>query len=540
MKTNLLLFSIVLFFFSCNTQESLLDDPLEPESTLRSSESLRQNVSFDWENINKISLFNFSQEVILPWYNGAEAQIPYYITSDYQKKNGWMMVYNFCTDPEEYQEGKYYLMFYNKLTGLLRVFYYLKERPQAGSVTFWQVRLSEVSKLLNTAGHFTLPLTSSGASESYVTNISSTESKSLTLGWNCFDIEFTYDPDASTKRQLFSIGLYDKNVGDISLLGDVNLKSEGTIVSTSSSNPVTDIINSAATVVADSAKSYVNNQLTAKKILPSLAASAVSAIVSGGVSAMITSGVNLVFGSFLGIGGSSSKTVQDLSFKTTGSVNISGSITSVIPSAGKPIQNLLFPGSLTVIGDRLLPIYTSPLGVWNIEKSPIIIIDKVAWEHTGGNGYNGVYSYSQAMYIESGSVKVELNPETQTMINSYNVDSEIIYYEKFNGSTNWNSDSYSEFGIDKGVLLYKDDSNVFYRYPKISYTSGAAPTYKPSMDPTVITCEAHSITTGRVKHNFVVKVTLTLYPKPEYGTQPITLTRSYIPQYKIIQGQSCL
>lgn len=47
MKTNLLLFSIVLFFFSCNTQESLLDDPLEPESTLRSSESLRQNVSFD-------------------------------------------------------------------------------------------------------------------------------------------------------------------------------------------------------------------------------------------------------------------------------------------------------------------------------------------------------------------------------------------------------------------------------------------------------------------------------------------------------------
>lgn len=532
MKKLYLFICLSIGLFSCNQENSLVEtDNDTSEASLRAINQ-NQNIAFDWEDIDRIQLLNVTGSVILPWYNAAAGQVPFYIIEDYKKKDGWVMVYNFCTDPNEYEDRKYYLMFYNKLTGLFRVFYYNKNNTTNGSSTFWQMGLSSASKYLNSVGHFTLPLDKVGPQSTYTTNMTTVESKSIYYGWNCFDIELAYDPNIKNQRQLFNIGLHDKSLSEVVLTGDVDLKSEGTIISTSSSNPVKDMTNSAAKQVGKAATTKIGKMLGDKKILPLISNTAISTILGGGVGSLVSSGINLVFGSFLGKSNKETKTVQDLSFKTTGTITINGTISSNLSSAALPIQNLVMPGSQTTSGDRLLPVYNKPLGVWNIEKTPIIIVEKAAWA-LGEN--RGIYSYSQAMYIDRSSIVVNINPETQEMINKYEVSSEIIYYYKYNGNLNWNNDTYPEYEISKGELIYKDNDNEFYRYPKLNY-NGGTPSYDPPFNPGVIQCMPHNITSGRIKKNFVIKITLTLYPKADYGTDPIIMTRTYIPEYKIVHG----
>ena len=53
--------------------------------------------------------------------------MPFYILNDYKKEDGWDLVYNFCSDNIANQEGgKNFLIFYNILTGKLRVFIIMK------------------------------------------------------------------------------------------------------------------------------------------------------------------------------------------------------------------------------------------------------------------------------------------------------------------------------------------------------------------------------------------------------------------------------
>lgn len=78
---------------------------------------------FDWADTTNISLLGLNSPVILPWYNGANTQIPYYMLEDYKPEDGWEMVYNYCIDTPPGEINKSYLIFYNKFTGILRVFY---------------------------------------------------------------------------------------------------------------------------------------------------------------------------------------------------------------------------------------------------------------------------------------------------------------------------------------------------------------------------------------------------------------------------------
>lgn len=148
------------------------------------------------KTLHPYSCFNVPGIVVLPWYNGAASQLSYYIIYDHTKKEGWEMVYNFCTDSNEFE--KYYLMFYNKFTGILRVFYYNKNQVTSGSTTFWQLSFTKTTKLLNSVGYFTFPLSETGAQTTYTSNITNVDnSKAIFYGWNCFDVELAYDPGQS-------------------------------------------------------------------------------------------------------------------------------------------------------------------------------------------------------------------------------------------------------------------------------------------------------------------------------------------------------
>ena len=99
--------------------------------------SITQNISpvFDWWDTTSVALPGVDIPVTLPWYNGSSTQIPYYMLDDYKPEDGWEMVYNYCIDTPPGEEGKYYLMFYNKFTGVLRVFYYNNHDVAAANIT---------------------------------------------------------------------------------------------------------------------------------------------------------------------------------------------------------------------------------------------------------------------------------------------------------------------------------------------------------------------------------------------------------------------
>ena len=100
-----------------------------------------------------------------------ESNIPDYIIRDYKKADGWEMVYNFCNDPVLAKKGKYYLMFYNKLTGILRVFYYNIYNVTTANTTLWKIGFNNKSALINSIDHFTLPADNQTTSFAYITNI---------------------------------------------------------------------------------------------------------------------------------------------------------------------------------------------------------------------------------------------------------------------------------------------------------------------------------------------------------------------------------
>ena len=107
---------------------------------------------FEWWDTTSISLLGINSPVTLPWYNGASTQIPSYMLHNYRPEDGWEMVYNYCINTSPGEIGKNYIIFYNKLTGILRVFYYNNNNVTSASTTFWGINVSQTTSLLNAAG----------------------------------------------------------------------------------------------------------------------------------------------------------------------------------------------------------------------------------------------------------------------------------------------------------------------------------------------------------------------------------------------------
>lgn len=85
---------LILLLCSCSAENI---SPLNEISTNRKidSRAIEQTVSptLIWEDTIAISLSGYN-DVILPWYNASDANIPNELLEDYQKRDGWELVYN--------------------------------------------------------------------------------------------------------------------------------------------------------------------------------------------------------------------------------------------------------------------------------------------------------------------------------------------------------------------------------------------------------------------------------------------------------------
>ena len=560
----------LFFFLSCNEESINLD--LSETDDLVLSRAITPEVSsiFDWEDMSSIELLGVRGSVTLPWYSGATSSIPNYVTESYSAADGWKMIYNFCTTPNNVQEGRYYLIFYNIFTGTLRTFVYNNYDVTNSNVTFWKVSFNQKTTMLNALEGYTLPLDKiSDETEILVTNASRTPTKALSRGWNSFDIDnLCYNRNAGNERIFMNIDLYDVAKSDLDISGNIDLSSEGTIVTIKNSTEDIGIgktLKQVSSFAGKAAKKY----LEAKYQLP-------GGVVNG-VESIMNKGLNLVVDKVVG-----KKNVQDISYsdlkiETEGTLKLNGEINQVHQSNILPISRLVLPGTRFTPEDSFLPSYDGSLGVWNLESTPELCFGKtfvnfllIAKEDIGHRppGSNDLTVYRRYIYqrkLDTSTVRVVLNPKVLSEVDHYTVDLKLVnrrinlvedvdkinllyFGEKImiaDGKTIQEGNEGGDYcfnyigggindkeNVDEDWLAYDSGylplhdfyGNLPYRrnIPVFPYVS-AYVTYTTTMPNMFLDTSKN----GQILKDLWLNVTVTLYPKSSYNQKPFVSSRNY-------------
>ena len=96
----------LLVMLSCTNENDLDFTQLSITNNPQTRVVSTTSAVFDWEEISRITLFG-NYPVTLPWYSGASATIPQCIKNDYKASDGWKLLYNYCTDPQVMDNGKF-------------------------------------------------------------------------------------------------------------------------------------------------------------------------------------------------------------------------------------------------------------------------------------------------------------------------------------------------------------------------------------------------------------------------------------------------
>lgn len=534
------------------------------------------NPYIDWEDTTKINIVGHGP-VTLPWYNGAEGSIPDYILQDYKRSDGWELLYNFCSDEVENAGGdKNYLIFYNKLTGKLRVYYYSKEIVTNGTTTVAQFRTSGPTKLFHFnegyyARHYYM---SGGPLEVCTSSITTSESHATVLGWNCFEVELSYDPVATNEH--LHIGFYDQNISKLSLRGILNLQTDGTIVTTNVNNSLKPLLN----LAGDAAGKAIEEAYEKGKKKKEDQAAQTRAFINWGKalgtvgSKIVSSGLNLLFGGFLGRFDKTTETRSTVGLKTEGTAEFTGKIQSTIASAIHPIQNLLIPGAPASGSDHIIPLYNQPLGAWNVKYPPTIEMDMVMtptiYPVTPQPSGQKAYCVDYERFLRKkpfGKEDIFINPETLACLSDYEVrvdyyavakyDGEYIaenkgnygmyltkcVYEDTYSDDEWKAKQEDEGTKDNTIypeeykkirtLLYEvDDRRAEFRNSRFDRPDYSYPSWMS--DEEALKQMGNSVTYKNPSTSFytnlMAKVSVIFYPKAPYNDKPILFTKTFKPQ----------
>lgn len=559
-KIIFLLLSIFFVITCCNDEKDIL--PTSQEKGTRSP-STEVSPTFNWEDVGYISLFNIPGTITLPWYSGATSNIPDCILQDYKAEDGWKMVYNTCSPSDITQDDKYYLIFYNIFSGRLRGYVYNKNDVTSNNHTFWQLTFNNATTLLNDMEEYTLAgdvLTSNR--KMMVSSLANTPTKSLTRGWNVFETDFLmYDPNVASKSIAMSLSAYDINTTQITLTGDANFNSEGTMVTvtkipTSSGN---NILNGAISLLGKPAgklfSKFFNNNILDEHKTDTLSEDDATDIIKKGGNWL----VNKFFGK------QTTQTItsnSDIKISTDGTIQTNGTIISQQQSNISPISHLMLPGSNPTPEDILLPSYNEPLGVWNLKYPPIIVSESFDWFHSfeeisdRGPKVIGAYFVRTHHTLADITSNININPSILPYIEKYEVEAKIMIINKKATKTHSTMavikiPSIFVKGSNNGTLYYPQlDIQNYYFSSKDSLlilanknTSETIIGEKLTSLEDVITADeyiklttykspingCYSITTEKEQEE-IVKVTVKIYPKAPYNTAPIVTTRTFKPQ----------
>jgi hypothetical protein len=140
MKIKLLLLLPLSILLACT--KDVVPDVIEPEEKEeivvdvfgnKSNPSVSNPELIDnWENLKSVTL-NSGSVVIPPWRNGSESAIPYDMSTDIKKADGWNLLFH-SLQKVGLNDGQNYMMFYNEQKGVMKIFYCHEWFPPRGLI----------------------------------------------------------------------------------------------------------------------------------------------------------------------------------------------------------------------------------------------------------------------------------------------------------------------------------------------------------------------------------------------------------------------
>ena len=372
--------------------------------------------SFDWENSTTVDMVNGYGNVVknvnLPWQRGVfNMGIPSewidknidkeYSQRMYTKLNNWELVYSNINQSTAYK----YIVLYNKMTGILRCFYYILSDPSSIGTTnsIWGIGVDKSSALFNYTSGIAEDASIRKASPIYIsTPVGAIANNNFsTVGfqnqvWYGLEIECAYDPQTTVSNDC-NLYLMGRAVDKITYTGTGESKGniEGTITSTApagaglsvqfsnmfnTNNSITTNQNSVVGAVGDqiangvAAKSSFYTSLwgNIKSNAAKWAVSGLEAGVKQGLSAIVSSGGSVVasaLGSLFSSMSGSTNTISKVDLKMVLNSKYKFEGEKTLP--GWTNTQLPVPGTLAET-EVNKPLYNKVLGVWNLISTPQI------------------------------------------------------------------------------------------------------------------------------------------------------------------------
>ncbi len=394
MKNIIILFSLFLLC-SCGQEEfssentdtkdiTFVDDGVVYPASILQKTRANYGDSLDWVNSDKVTLPN-GEEVDLPWVDGGS--LPFFMQQKLSPNNGWELVAH--TMRPETQNNRAYLVFHNYITGVLRVFCYMTTYA-VNNNGYWKISFSQPTSLLNFTGKYALPMDENGPSEIVVSNSTTQDGKGFALGWNGFELELAYDPDATGIMQIIPMNVTATN---IELNGALEAKTEGTIISNEmSSTPASNVVKGIGKLAGESAEQWLKAKLPFIKIGDSID-------LTSSILGLAKSGVTSIFTGFSGLFEKNTQKILNVNMTTHGDIKMTGAATT--PTAAPIIPVNL---NLDMMGCKL--------GGWNLAESPEMIWWSTAFNQVDENVNvtNREYIY-QVPQPESLSFDIVSNPK---------------------------------------------------------------------------------------------------------------------------------
>ena len=205
---------------------SITTKALTPIVESKSNPELFEN----WENITTVKL-NGGGSIDVPWNNvpGNSMNIPDKFRFDIKKEDGWKMLYHTLTDQESLEPN--YILFYNKMSGIFKAFYYSKE-PENNNNFYWVMEANKPSYIISSNNIAQNYERNKFMTTSNVINPSSiADIGNLNVGWNGFSFEIPYNYGEDSDLTISIYG-YNEETDTIKLKGEysgiVNIPKEVT------------------------------------------------------------------------------------------------------------------------------------------------------------------------------------------------------------------------------------------------------------------------------------------------------------------------
>ncbi|MGS2738590.1 hypothetical protein [Sinomicrobium sp. M5D2P17] len=216
---------------SCNNDSDFEESDINPElnhEALLANTLPIESYPLDWENVSEVSTPN--GKVRMPWQAASSPNIDDNILHDYQKEDGWELLYN--TFAENSSAEHLFFTLYNKYRGIVRTYYYTRADSEISSsyiTSSLALRGNVSSPVLNFADQSIIDVEQNSTVTSMIQPYQFERAS-----WYAFEYELAYDENIknlsfSQLSQQWKIG--SVNISTIKLNGTSTGTIKGTIKS---------------------------------------------------------------------------------------------------------------------------------------------------------------------------------------------------------------------------------------------------------------------------------------------------------------------